>query len=251
MIDEFKKAITPDFLIGSDYERIGVGGFILYASISEVATKTATVTSNPVESGSNVSDHIIKNPTTISINGEVANIFIDDESTPKTIQEIVPPIGIIQDYIPGRTQTQVSKINGLLATVNDFFTAADVAIDKGTQLYDFFTGRDSDASITSKFLEFFDQVHESNSIIDVECIDKIYPNMAITSFTTTKIGPANYTFTMSLQNIVEAETVLIQLTKNASGDAKAQGADLTDKGTQQTTPIDQSFASALLGSLSQ
>ena len=248
MIEKFLKSVSPDTIIGSEYEKVGIGGFTFYASTAESSTKTATVTANPVESGSTVNDHIIKNPATITLSGEIADVFIESPITPLTVQELVPAIGIIQDYLPGRTATQLSKINGLLATVDDYFIAADTAINKGAQLYDYFTGNQADTSITSKFLEFFDQVYESNSVIDVECIDKVFKNMAITSFTTTKININNYNFTISLQTIVEAETTLIQLVKNASGDATAQGADLSDKGTQQTKNTDQSFASALIGS---
>jgi len=249
MIKDFKEVVLPDTLIGSNYQRIGIAGFIFYASVGETSSKTATVTSNPIESGSMINDHIIKNPTTITIEGEVANIFLETEIRPELIQELVPPIGIIQDYLPQRTQTQTSKINGLLATVDDFFIAADTAIEKGQQLYDFFTGKQADTSITSKFLEFFDQVYESNSVIDVECIDKIFNNMAIVSFIINKANPNNYTFTISLQRITEAETILIELVKNASGDAKAQGAEITDKGTQQAKEVDQSFATALIEAL--
>jgi len=212
MIEKFLKTISPDSLIDSEYEKIGIGGFYFYASTSEGATKTATVTANPVENGSTINDHIIKNPTTITISGEVADIFIETPE-PLLLQGLVPPIGIIQDYLPGRTQTQISKINGMLATANDYYIAADTAIKKGAQLYDFFTDKQADKSITSKFLEFFDTVYESSSILDVECIDKIFKNMAITSFVTNKLNTNNYNFTITLQTIVEAKTTLIQLTQ--------------------------------------
>jgi hypothetical protein len=83
----------------------------------------------------------------------------------------------------------------------------------------------------------------------VECVDKIYTDMAIASFTINKANINNYTFNITLQRIVEAKTRLISLSKNADGDAKAQGASIADKGTQQTKQVDQSFASSLLGAL--
>jgi hypothetical protein len=249
MIREFLENNLPESLVGSDYERIGIGGFTFYASVNESASKTATVTANPVENGSTINDHIIKNATTITIEGEVANLYLEPRVLPTSIQEIFPPVGIIQNYLPERTQTQISQINGLISTVDDYISAADEAIEQGQQLYDFFTGKEADQTITAKFLEFFDNVYETNNVIDVECVDKIYNNMVITSFTINKANINNYTFTISLQRIVEAETRLITLTKNADGDAKSQGAALTDKGTQQTKEVDQSFAASLLGGL--
>jgi len=250
MIKKFLKTISPDKIIGSDYEKVGIGGFMFYVVTAESATKTATITANPVEDGSTVNDHIIRNPATITISGEVADVFIESPIKPLTIQKLVPAIGIIQDYLPQRTTTQISKINGLLASVDDYFIAADTAIKKGTQLFDYFKNKQAKATKTATFLEFFDTIYESNSVIDVECIDKVFENMAITSFSTAKLNPNNYSFTISLQTIVTAETTVIQLTKNASGDATAQGASTTNKGTQQTTEVDESFASALIGALS-
>lgn len=247
MIEQFRKTILPDKLVGSDYEKIGIGGFTMYASVTEVATKTATVTANPVEDGSTLNDHIIKNPDTLTITGEVANVFIKNPIIPITVQEVVPAVGIVQNYLPSRTATQISKINALASNVEDYIEAADSAIDKGAQLFDYFTGKKANTTIGDKFLEFFDTVHESNSTIDVECIDKIYNNMVITSLSTTKLAKGNYTFTISLQKIVKAKTTVIQLT-NTSGDAKSQAAGLNDKGNNQTKPVDQSFASALLSS---
>lgn len=246
MIEKFIKSISPESLVGSDYEKIGIGGFSLYASASESFSKTATITSNPVESGVMISDHIIKNPTNITITGEVADIFIE-KPKPLLIQRLVPAIGIIQDYLPSRTLTQIGKVNGLLATANDFYIAADVAVTKGVQLFDLFKGNEADDTITSIFFEFFDAIFETSSVIDVECSDKIFTNMVISSFSTSKLNENNYSFTITLQKIIEAETTLIKLTKNASGDATAQGAELADKGTQQASNVDESFASALIG----
>lgn len=248
-ISDFKSTILPESSKDSELQPIGIGGFTMYVSLNETATKTATVTTNPVESGSNINDHIIKNPTTVSIEGEVADVFIKTQRTASTVQNIVPAVGIIQDYLPSRTQTQISKINGLISDVGDFVDKANKAIEKGEQLYNFFEGIDADKPITSKFLEYFDTVYESNSIINIECIDKVFSDMAITSFTTSKIDKGNYSFTITAQKIIKAETRLIQLVKNASGDAKSQGAALSDKGTQQAKPVDKSFASALIGSL--
>lgn len=250
MIKEFLEQQLPERLANKNVERIGIGGFILYASIKETASKTATITTNPVENGSVLNDHIIKNPTTITIEGEVADIYLQPKIIPSTLQQVFPPIGIIQQYLPGRTNTQISKLNSLITTANDYVSAADEAIDTGTQLYNYFKGKDSDETISQKFLSYFDTVYESRSIIDVECIDKVFNNMGITSFVTTKIDKNNYTFAINLQKIIEAKTTLISLTKNATGDAKSQGSSLSDKGTQKTKEVDQSFASALLEALS-
>ena len=246
MIKEFKNTKLPEGSTNVELQPIGIGGFTMYVSLNENATKTATVTTNPVESGSNLNDHIIKNPTTLSIKGEVADVFIQTQPQPSTIQTLFPSVGVIQDYLPDRTQTQISKANGLISSAEDFIDKANNAIEKGNQLYNFFQGIDANLPISSKFLSFFDTVYESNSIISIDCIDKVFTDMAITSFSTSKINKNNYSFTITAQKIIQAETRLIQLVKNATGDAKSQGAALANKGTQQAKPVDKSFGSALI-----
>lgn len=239
-VKNFKDVLLPETPINSDFQKIGLGNFTTYASINESATKSATVTQNPVEDGSVINDHIIKNPNTISISGEVANVFIENKSRPTFVQNIAPSVGIIQDYLPQRTQTQIGKINGLLQTAEDYFQAADTAIEKGTQLFDLYTGKEANKTISAQFLEFLDQVIESKSVLDVECVDKVYRDMAVTSLVVNKTNPNNYTFTISLQAITVAQTTLVSLAKKASGDARSQGAEQTDKGTQQGV-TDRSF----------
>lgn len=245
MIEDFKNSIPKNEELIT--EKVGIGGFTMYVSIAESVTKTATVTTNPIESGSNINDHIIKNPISLTIEGEIADVFIETQPLQGTVQNLLAPIGIVQDYLPARTQTQISKVNGLLSNLEDFFDKADKLVNQGTQLYNFFSGAESEQTISQKFLTFFDKVYDSNSKIDVNCIDKKFKDMVITSFTTSKINTNNFSFNITLQNIIEVETTLFKLTKNASGDARSQGALLADKGTQQAKKIDKSFASSLLG----
>ena len=74
--------------------------------------------------------------------------------------------------------------------------------------------------------------------------------MAITSFTTSKINQGNYSFTITAQKIVQAETRILQLVKNASGDATSQGGAMSDKGTQQTEEVDESLANFIKSGIS-
>lgn len=258
-IQEFKEAILPETLIGSDYQRIGIGGFYFYAVLSESVTKTATITTNPVEDGSQLNDHIIKNPTSVTIEGEVSKLFIELQNTPQILQRVFEPVGIIEEYLPERTQTQISKINGIIADVNDYYEQVETAIEKGQQIYDFFTDAQAEQTLTQKFLEFFNKVYESKSVLDVECVDTIYNDMGVTSFTVVKPKDEKdtYKFTISLTKIVKAETRVLNLRRgvsisgflgSASGDVKSQGSKMANKGTQSTTKItDRSFLSTITG----
>jgi hypothetical protein len=67
-------------LFGKKYDKTKVGNIFLDATIDENHSFTSNVTSYPVESGSNISDHIFNNPEKVNITGIVSdtplNIFI-------------------------------------------------------------------------------------------------------------------------------------------------------------------------------
>lgn len=67
-----------------------IGGLVLDAVLHEGHGYSNTVTDNPIESGANVSDHIRREPPTITITGFITNtpLQVDTDVTEKTINEI-------------------------------------------------------------------------------------------------------------------------------------------------------------------
>ncbi len=57
--------------------RSKVGDLVLDATLSEVIDLSSTVTQNPVESGSSVSDHIYLNPIRVKMTGFIADFTFD------------------------------------------------------------------------------------------------------------------------------------------------------------------------------
>lgn len=62
--------------------RSKVGDLVLDATLSEVIDLSSTVTQNPVESGSSVSDHIYLNPIRVKMTGFIADFTFDIFSAP-------------------------------------------------------------------------------------------------------------------------------------------------------------------------
>lgn len=50
-----------------------IGAFEIDVTVSEVHNRSASVTSNPVESGASISDHVINDPKTVTLSGVVSN----------------------------------------------------------------------------------------------------------------------------------------------------------------------------------
>ena len=60
---------------GKDGEEVGIGGFTAFAQVSEKFKSSASVPVTYLENGTHVNDHIIREPKTISIEGNVSDLF--------------------------------------------------------------------------------------------------------------------------------------------------------------------------------
>jgi len=60
---------------GKDGEEVGIGGFTAFAQISEKFSRSAKVPTTFLEDGSHVNDHIIREPLTVSIEGNVSDVY--------------------------------------------------------------------------------------------------------------------------------------------------------------------------------
>lgn len=245
VIRDFIESKIPESIIPKNVEKIGIGGFSLYASISEGVGKTATITQNPVESGSVISDHIIRNPTTITIQGEVGTVFLKRKRLASTVQQLSPPISTILQYAPDRTATQLTKINDVLQTSNDIITEGDRIFTDGTGIYNYFAGASqqqifdpftgefrSAKDPKEEFMEFVGKLHKSSSIFDIRCVDREFKSFAISSLTTTKDSEGAISFSITAQEIIKVGTNLITLEPvEPSEQAGSQIAETTTKDT--------------------
>lgn len=225
----------------NDKERIGIGNFTMFVSINETINKSATITSNPIENGSFINDHIIKNPISLNIEGEVADVYVSPAYVPANVDKIFPTVAEIRSYFPERTNIQISKINSLVNNIEDEVSKVNDIINKTQNIYNKFTSSNDD--ITTEFLKFFDKVYEENLIIKVNCVNKIYENMAITDFSISKKNKTSLAFTINLQQIVIVETIVNYV--NASSASKYQTSTLADKGSRQIRDVEQSTLSIL------
>jgi len=116
--------INGQFENGKDGEEVGIGGFTAFAQISEKFKRSASVPVTYLENGTHISDHIIREPITLSIEGNVSDLFVLPSEPVAILQEHQAQIGNITQYAPARTQAQLSRVSGL---VNDFVSAMDKA----------------------------------------------------------------------------------------------------------------------------
>jgi hypothetical protein len=70
-------------LIRNRSQRNAIGAFEIDVTVSESHSRSAQVTSNPVEGGSTINDHVINEPKTVTLSGLITNtpLAVDGEGS--------------------------------------------------------------------------------------------------------------------------------------------------------------------------
>ena len=152
---------------------------------------------NYVEDGSVINDHIINDPITLSISGDVADIHIKpkfDDFVLETIREKVQ-FKVINTVL---TKQQQQKIQSVV----DKISSVVKLVNKGFDIYNRFNNRNKPISKARTVQDDFFDLLESNYInkrlITIEMPFRNYENMLITSLTITKDNSTNQKLKYSL-----------------------------------------------------
>ena len=173
-------------MIVDDLEEIGIGELTAFARTREQTTVTATAPATPLEDGSVVNDHIINNPVQLTIEGVVSEIYVKPRAEIQAFRRGAAEIGNITKYLPPRTATQISKIKGLLLSVDNYYQKALTAIRDGKQTLNFLTGGAKPPSVIDDFVATLDVYHDEKIPLKIQTPDQVYENMVITSRVTTR-----------------------------------------------------------------
>lgn len=187
-----------------------------------------------VEDGNVVNDHVIFNPQVITIEGEVGEVYIKDNSTLTQYFRANSSLGVISQYLPSRTATQLSRINKV---INDGLNITRT-IDKAINDFKYIKGtfNRNSPSVQDKFLEYIEGIYSKGELIKIDTSLGFYDNMKLISFVASKTDENYMTYKMTFQKWRTAQTILTTLdgvAKNAIGDASTQTAKTSDKGLVQ------------------
>jgi len=178
-------------------QTVGIGGFNLDVRFDSSINFTMVAPENYVEDGSFINDHIINDPITLSISGEVADIHLKpkfDDFVLETVREKVQ-FKVINTVL---TKQQQQKIQGVV----DKISSAVKSVNKGFDIYNRFINRNEPISKARTVQDDFFDLLESNYInkrlITIEMPFRNYENMLITSLTITKDNSTNQKLKYSL-----------------------------------------------------
>ena len=238
---------------GKDGEEVGIGGFTAFAQISEKFKRSASVPVTYLENGTHVNDHIIREPKTISIEGNVSDLFVLPSEPVAILQEHQAQIGKITQYAPARTQAQLSRVSGL---VNDFTNAVDrvdAAIDATQGAAKYLGQQDKEAQTNIEaFLKKMEGLQATDKLIKISTSFKTYTDMYITSLEVTRDNQNRaINFTLEAQKVRIAQTLFTKTTaaQNAAIATAGQTDGETDKGAQEGEEVstEESLIFSLFG----
>jgi len=251
MIQEFIAGYAES-LAGKSKQRVGIGGFTTYATVADSTKYKAKAPIYPLEDGSFANDHIVNEPISISITGEVSDIIVNPSTFTELQKTVSAQVGNVTQYLPSRTQTQISRVNALVNDAQDKIKQIDKAIADGKQASSFF-GNNATTSKTyrEQFIDFIEAIYYGKQLISVSVPYRTHANMAITDLTIERNNQDEVIrFSMTLQKVRIAELVYtdIQLLKKKPAPAvKDQLSNKSDKGVQ--APTKEKSIAAFIGSL--
>ena len=233
---------------GSDeQEAVGIGGFTTAARVSERVSRSATVPTTFLEDGTHVNDHIIRNPLTLSIEGNVSDTFVMPNPAIAALQAAQEQAGSITQYAPARTQAQLSKVSGL---VNDFTNAIDKVdnfLESSNRVAAYLGFQDKESNIEN-FIDTMQSLQEGEQLISVDMPFRTYDRMYITSLEITRTNETNsLDFTMELQQFRFADIIFAEISAspNPSAATNGQTEGSKDKGVQEGAEVTESLATSL------
>ena len=239
--------------LNDEKEVVGIGGFKALVRISEKVSMTASSPDTFLEDGSHVNDHIINNPIILSIEGEVSDVFLETKVLNELQRKIESQAGNIAQYLPGRTQAQLSRVSGVVNSVFQGIEKANAIIASGQQAAEFLGLTDTAAQQRSnqeRFLDEIDSIYKSKKLINIDMPFRTYKNMVLTSIEISYDNEINSTgFSIQAKEFRTAETIFVEVAPAPAAGMNGALNSETDKGPQAGAEPEQSFLSYTFGKI--
>jgi hypothetical protein len=229
-------------------EEVGIGGFTAFVRIRDSFKLSAEVPNTPVETGANIADHIIRQPLTLTIEGDVSNVYLRGDPIIAGIQRAQAEIGnLSSQFAPARTQAQLAKLNALANTALDAIARLQSIASAGAQVVGLFGNNDAQKPPQELFIDAMEALHYGGQVIDIDMPYRTRRNMVITSFEANTDNEADSTgFTIEAQQITFAELEFVEVATPSPG-LGGQTDSTTEQGTQAGEPVERSLLSNIFG----
>jgi hypothetical protein len=164
----------------SPVQRVGIAGFMTSSIVDETIDYRARSTITYLEDGTHVNEHIINEPTTITINGVVGDVYKNKEAIEELLNRVNGPLGRITNYMPYQTKAMIQKANAGVSYIRDYARKADDIINSGKAVLDF-GDKSSGVSLQQQFMQQIKTLHETKQPVTIDTIGQQFKNMVLTS----------------------------------------------------------------------
>ena len=230
-------AIINDFIGGQfasdSTETVGIGGFKTSSVVRERISRSREIPTAYLEDGSHSNDHIIRNPLLVLIEGVVSDVFVLPNE-PLLQSSIDDSLGLISQYAPTRTQSEISRINGINDSIQGAINFANDVISGG-QIFSG-VGSSTSKSNIELFIDTMEGIVASDALIKIDAPLRTYENMAIVSLDYDRDSETNsLNFTIEAQQFRFVETAFseVAIAPSPSTATGGQTAGVSDKGPQE------------------
>ena len=232
-------------------EEVGIGGFTALARVTERTVRTSDVPTVYLEDGSPISDHVIRKPLIIIIEGNVSDVHIRPFNLVSAIRRVQQAIGIITQYEPGRTTDQISIVADLTNNIVNAIDLIDSEIGEGQQLAGYLGLINAAAGSNIKsFIDNMETYFFGSELISIDMPYNKYDRMRITNLEVEKDNENSaVSFRLEAQQINFVKNILIptSIVKEPANNVDGQCDNEDDKGVQEGAEVPHSFLTWILG----
>jgi hypothetical protein len=231
-------------------QEVGIGGFTALVRIRESYNLTASVPATPVEDGSVVHDHIILDPLTISIEGDVSDVHLREAPPLRDARQQQAEIGnLTSQYAPARTQTQLSQIAALANDALEASRRIDAQLDRGEQIGTLFGNQDAESTTNRQlFLDHMEALRNGRQLIAIDMPYRRCDRMVITALSVRYDNETDSTtFNLEAQQVRLAELQFVAVQRRKAGGLGGQTDAQANKGAQAGKPVERSLLSNITG----
>lgn len=244
-------------LSSSSLEEIGIGGFMMFARVSDQTQYSTASPTSVVEDGSYIGDHLINAPIRITINGDVADVFYN--APPRSRSESrLPTVGKTTSFLPKRTPSQLQWVAKVINSAADRRREIDEKISLGSKPGDFVGNKSGGKPLREQFIDFIEAIHYGKQLVSISMPYRTHDSMAINEVTVTRDNQRQaLSFTLTAQKFRIAKTIYSDVSrfyKKPAPSVKSQTGATADKGVQSPKSGDgagkkkeKSLLSAVIG----
>lgn len=226
---------------------LGIAGFNALVRVKERAQLTANITTNYVEDGSPINDHIINEPFRCIIEGNVGDVHLEPSPIIEGWRRLQAEVGNVTQFLPERTQAQISRVSGLANDLADGVHKLDAVIDAGNRALTYLGIFTPDMPNQAQFINAIEMAFHAKHLFSLTMPHREYPNMAIRSVTWERDNTSKaLNFQLEAQEIRLADSIFAMVRKAASG-LGGQVEKVVDKAPQAGKPVPRSTLHFLFG----